>query len=91
MNGHLKEQAVQLIEDPKATQHQKLTVLLAMMLDIGDKVETSISANPLVLLPPKWRKRFLVFLGGWAGWITLNTAGVPVSLSDIWERLSELL
>ena len=87
MNGHLRDQAVRLIEDPKATQHQKLTVLLAMMLDISDKVE----ASPLALLSERWRKRVMGFGIGWSIWVTINLFGFPISPEEIFEFVRDLL
>ena len=87
MNGHLRDRAVRLIEDPKATQHQKLTVLLAMMLDISDKVE----ASPLALLSERWRKRVLGFGIGWSFWVTINIFGARISPRDIFEFVKDLL
>ena len=91
MNGHLKEQAVQLINDPKATQHQKLNAMLAMLLDNSDAIQESNNANPFNLIPITWRKRAMMFVGAWMGWITLNVAGYELTPGSIWDFISDLI
>jgi len=88
-NGHLKEDAISLIGDPKATQHDKLNVLLAMLLDNSDALDELKQATPLVAVPSKWRTRILAGSALWVVWVSTNMIGYDLSIPIIIEWVKQ--
>ncbi len=92
MNNHLRQQAIDQIKDPNATESEKLNTLLSLVLDNSDAVAKANDGNPLLQVPVAWRKRTLWLFGGWMGWVSVNLlAGVQLSVGDIWKFMSNLL
>jgi len=92
-NGNLRKRAIELIESGSGTQQEKLDLLLQITLDNIDVIEAvrkDVNANPLAWIPESWRKRVAYATAGWITWVSLNVAGVPVSLTGLSELLSKL-
>ena len=92
-NGNLRKRAIELIESGYGTQQEKLDLLLQITLDNIDAIDTvriAVEANPLAWIPDAWRKRVTYIAAGWIAWVSLNVAGVPVSLTGLSELLSKL-
>ena len=93
-NGHLRARAIAIIAGDEATQHEKLDLLLQIVLDLDDrqkKIRHDVNSNPLVWIPVTWRKRVAMSAGAWIGWVSLNVAGVPLGIDAIWEFISKYL
>ncbi len=88
-NGHLRDDAIKLISDPKATQHDKLNVLLAMLLDNSDDLEELKQATPLVAVPARWRTRILAGSVLWIVWVSTNMVGYDISIPTIVEWVKQ--
>jgi glutathione S-transferase len=96
-NGALRKHARGLVTDPKATQHQKLDGMLALVADNAeqqeraekeanermDALEERLKRDPLFVLPDRITKAIVIFVPVWWAWVTLNLLGVKITLQDI--------
>lgn len=103
-NGALRKHARGLVIDPKATQHQKLDGVLALVADNAeqqeraereqnermDALEKKLSRDPLFVLPDKITKSIVIFIPVWWAWVTLNLLGVKITLQDILDFVQGL-
>ncbi len=103
-NGALRKHARGLVIDPKATQHQKLDGVLALVADNAeqqeraereqnermDALEKKLSRDPLFVLPDKITKAIVIFIPVWWAWATLNLLGFKITLQDILDFVQGL-
>jgi hypothetical protein len=92
-NGNLRKRAIELIESGSGTQQEKLDLLLQITLDNIDAIEAvriEVNANPLAWIPPTWRRRVAIGAGGWIAWVSVNVAGIPLSLVGLAELFGKL-
>lgn len=92
-NGHLRTRVIEIIEGDKATQKERLDLLLQIVLDVDDKleaVESTVNSNPIAWIPERWRKRATLGFGVWMSWVSLNVAGVPLGIDAIWKFITKL-
>lgn len=97
-NGHLRNRAIEMIEKGGATQHEKLDLLLQIVLDDGerfnnefDKLYDEVKANPLSWIPKQWRARAAGFFVVWVLWVSAHLFGIDISIPDIITFLKGLL
>ena len=73
MNGAARAFVMKVIENPKATQHEKLNAIITLMLSDHDrlvKIETAYLTHPFSLIPDKHRGKVWATFALWMGAVT---------------------